>query len=61
MESRGLSQSALAEKSNVNQPFISRLLKGHALPNVADLANIAEVMECTVDDLIQNPEPLVAG
>lgn len=55
MEAAALSQSELARRANVKQVFIHRLLNSHALPNVADLANIAESLEMTVDELIAKP------
>lgn len=56
MAAGNMTQSELALRANVKQVFVSRLVRGIALPNVADIANIAEALGTTVDALIQNPE-----
>ena len=56
MESRGLSQSDLGRSSHTSQVLVYRLLNQVLVPNAQDLANIAEALEVTVDDLIANPE-----
>ena len=52
MHQHGVSQSDLSRRANVNHDFVSRLLNGHLLPNVADLANIASVLGISLEALI---------
>lgn len=54
MDEQGVTQVALSEASGVHQPRISLMLKGGILVNPCDLANIAESLGCTADDLIHN-------
>lgn len=54
---KGLTQKDLAEKIGVNQSAVSLWEKGSTGPVFARLAEIAKVLECTVDELIQDDRP----
>jgi transcriptional regulator with XRE-family HTH domain len=55
MHARGLSQSELGRISETSQVLVYRLLNQVLVPNAQDLANIAEALSVTIDDLISNP------
>lgn len=55
MHARGLSQSELGRLSETSQVLVYRLLNQVLVPNAQDLANIAEALSVTIDDLISNP------
>lgn len=48
----GLSQSQLADKVKVAQPYISALEKGDRTPTLATLAKLAESLATTPDALL---------
>ena len=50
--SRGFTQSELAEKLGVRSSTISQYEKGKRSPNINILKKLAEVLSCTVDDLL---------
>ncbi len=56
MHARGLSQSELGRISQTSQVLIYRLLNQVLVPNAQDLANIAESLDVTVDEIISNPD-----
>lgn len=56
MDARGLSQSELGRISETSQVLVYRLLNQVMVPNAQDVANIAEALSVTVDELIANPE-----
>lgn len=56
MDARGISQSELGRASETSQVLVYRLLHQVMVPNAQDLANVAEALDVTVDDLIANPE-----
>ena len=60
MHARGLSQSELGRKSGTSQVLVFRLLNQVLVPNAQDLANIAETLGVTVDELIANSKDSVA-
>ena len=49
----GLTQVELAELASVEQGTISKLESGSVLPNVADMANIAEALNSTSEVLLK--------
>lgn len=51
----GLSQSALAEKidPDLDETAVSHWEKGRASPPSAKLPVIAEILDCTIDDLFR--------
>lgn len=55
MHARGLSQSELGRISETSQVLIYRLLNQILVPNAQDLANIAEALGVTIDEMIANP------
>lgn len=52
----GLTQVQMADRSGVPQGTISRLEKGLVLPNPADLYNLAECLNTSIDVLLKAPE-----
>jgi len=59
MVSRELNQSELGRISHTSQVLIHNLLNQKLVPNAADLANVADALEITVDSLIQDPPKLI--
>jgi transcriptional regulator with XRE-family HTH domain len=55
MESRALTQEALASEANVSQGFVSKILRAAILPNALLLHNIAEALGVTSDKLLDFP------
>lgn len=55
LSDRGLTQSELADKSGVSQGFVSKLCNGRAIASSLDLKNIADALEVSSDDLIDDP------
>ncbi len=51
-EENGLNQTELAEKVNISQAMIARIESGTKLPSVAILKNIADVLHCSMDELV---------
>lgn len=51
-EENGLNQTELAEKVNISQAMIARIENGTKLPSVAILKNIADVLHCSMDELV---------
>lgn len=51
-----ISQVDLAKKIGVTQGMISQWESGEFLPRAERLPMIAEVLECTVDDLLRKEE-----
>lgn len=51
-ETRGLSQSGLGEAVGVGKAAISHMEVGRYLPSVEVLIRLADVMKCSVDDLL---------
>lgn len=50
----GITQELLAEKINVSPPYISRIETGSASPSLQTLVDICNVLDITVDDLMQD-------
>ena len=53
-EQREISQVALAEKVGVTQAMICQIERGTKNPSVQVAALIAKVLDCTVDELLNN-------
>jgi transcriptional regulator with XRE-family HTH domain len=53
----GLSQDALAEKTGIGAPNLSRLEKGTHLPSVATLKRVSDALEVPVCRLLDPPPP----
>lgn len=52
IESKKISQAALAELIGVKQPTVSDWLNGNMLPSAANLRTLSRVTGISVDDLI---------
>jgi transcriptional regulator with XRE-family HTH domain len=51
-EENGLNQTELAEKVNISQAMIARIENETKLPSVVILKNIADVLHCSMDELV---------
>ncbi|MCM1330025.1 MAG: helix-turn-helix domain-containing protein [Ruminococcus sp.] len=50
-EAKGFNQQELADRVHVTQATIARLEKDTKIPSFEIMAQIAEVLECSLDDL----------
>ncbi len=50
-EAKGLNQQELADRVHVTQATIARLEKDTKIPSFEIMAQIANVLECSLDDL----------
>ena len=57
-EAKGLSQTALAEESQVSVSCINKIERGLVSPRVDTLQIIAETLGITMRDLFEDPDPL---
>lgn len=55
MDEFGITQMQLAERANVSQPFVHKMLHGKAIPSSLALHNVAEVFGVSSDAIIGNP------
>lgn len=53
-ESRGLTQNEAAMKLDIDNSTISKWETGESLPRAATLIRLAEVLGCTVDELLKD-------
>lgn len=53
---KGITQAALANATNLSQPFIHDLEKGNRGAKRETLNKIAAALECNVSDLIEDQE-----
>jgi len=53
-EKKGMTQKELAEKIGVSQQNISRWETGEVIPRIDKIKIIAEVLECTIDELCRD-------
>lgn len=51
-EAAGLRQYELAERMGVKQASVSAWESGLAMPSAANLLKLADVLDCTVDELL---------
>ena len=51
---KNLTQKELAAKLNLDQSTISKYEKNIILPNVMVLKKLAQVLDCTIDDLLKD-------
>lgn len=56
-ELRGITQAVLAEKLGVSQGAVSNWENGDRKPDVFMMKRIAEILGCTVDELLTEPKP----
>ena len=55
-KAKGLAQWQLAERVGVTQEAVAQWEKGKTSPLLNNLLKIADVLECTVDDLIRKED-----
>ena len=55
-ESRGMQQIELSARVDVTQAMICQIERGRKQPSVALLADIAEALNCTMDDIVNGGE-----
>lgn len=53
---RGVLQKSLAEKIGVTSQAVCNYEKGIREPNIDTIKKIATVLDCTVDELLADPE-----
>lgn len=51
-KAKGLTQSELAEKLGVTQQAVAKWEARTAMPSLANLLEMAKVLECSVDELV---------
>lgn len=51
-EAAGLRQYELAERMGVKQASVSAWESGLAMPSAANLVKLADILDCTVDELL---------
>ena len=51
--SKNMTQNDLAEKLNVSRTTVTMWELGKSAPNIQTLKKIAEILNCTVDDLLK--------
>ena len=51
--SNNLTQKGLAEKLKVERTTVTMWENGYSMPNIQTLKKIAEILGCSVDDLIK--------
>jgi transcriptional regulator with XRE-family HTH domain len=65
IEERGLTQTALAQKTGETQVTISRILRGLHMPGAGILTRLAEALDVSIDRLVGTPPrppiPAVTG
>ena len=52
-----MSQTTLAEKVGISQSAISMIENGERTPSLGVLLKLADVLGCTVGDLLENDTP----
>ena len=57
----GLTQAGLAEKLNYSDKAVSKWERGESIPDVITLAQLADLFEITVNDLVADPNVLPEG
>ena len=57
-QEKGLTQAQLAEMVGVKQSHISRWEKGTHQPNIESLLSLSVALECSVNELILDCEPI---
>ena len=59
--SRGMSQSALADRANISLPHISEIELGKCNMRLSTFIKVAEALQVSADDLIRLDIPIVHG
>ena len=55
-KAKKISQEKLADKLNISQQSVAKWETGQSLPRAELLPKIAELLECTVDELLREEE-----
>lgn len=55
MKLRQVTQMQLANKAQISQPFVHKMLHGKILPNAAALRNVADALGVSTDSLLDDP------
>ena len=55
-EKRGISQNELAALVGVTQSAVAKWETGDSMPRADKLCQLAEILNCTVDDLLREQE-----
>lgn len=55
-EQKGITQAELAEKIHVSQPMLCQIERGTKSPSLPLSAEIAAVLGCTVNDILEAAE-----
>mgnify|MGYP004649546653 CR=1 FL=1 len=53
IDARGLKQYAVAERAGINNQAFSNMMTGHRLIKASDIANIADALGVTPNDLFR--------
>lgn len=53
MQEKNMSQHALADAVGVAQPMIAQVLKGYKQPSLSLAVRIANVLGCSLDELVE--------
>lgn len=53
MEEDNITQKELADEIGISQQTISKYLRGESIPSLTTVINIAEVLFCSVDELLK--------
>jgi len=61
LEQLQLSQADLAERIGVSRQVVNKIVQGKKAINAVELASVATVLKCTVDELIQNAQSPTAA
>lgn len=55
LKDRKITQSELSRLTGDNRVYISRIANGHSEPTSSGLARIAQALQVTTDELLQDP------
>ncbi len=56
---KGLTQERLSQLLNVSQQAITKWESGECLPRADKLPRLAEILGCTVDELLREPDQAI--
>lgn len=56
IELRGYKKKWVAEQLEISPNVLSRWIKGHSMPSVNKLFELADLLDCKVDDLYERIE-----
>ena len=55
-QKKGMLQTELADKVGVTQGMVSLWETGYCSPSLSSAQKLAEVLDCTIDELIEKPQ-----